>query len=163
MHGMAVELRHLRFFVAAVEEGQPDDGRRASAAHLPAFTEPADSRPGIPGRDRAAISQRSRRRADRRRQGLSRSCPAGAGAGRCRGGSGAQGRTACKKDVRHRLPNRSRDELAAEGHAFDLGYEVVDHEPLIVLMPSDHRLTSREAIHPREFVGEIFIGGSNNA
>ena len=29
---------------------------------------------------------------------------------------------------------------------FDLGYEVVDHEPLIVLMPSDHRLTSREAL-----------------
>src|ERR1700720_2454781 len=47
--------------------------------------------------------------------------------------------------------------------AFDLGYEVVDREPLIVLMPSDHRLTSREAIHPREFVGEIFIGGSNKA
>ena len=46
---------------------------------------------------------------------------------------------------------------------FDLGYEVVDHEPLIVLMPSDHRLTSRETIHPREFVGEIFIGGSNKA
>jgi LysR family transcriptional regulator, hca operon transcriptional activator len=46
---------------------------------------------------------------------------------------------------------------------FDLGYEVVDHEPLIVLMPSDHRLTSREAIDPREFVGEIFIGGSNKA
>ena len=46
---------------------------------------------------------------------------------------------------------------------FDLGYEVVDHEPLIVLMPSDHRLTSRKAIHPREFVGEIFIGGSNKA
>ncbi|HEY4444053.1 MAG TPA: LysR substrate-binding domain-containing protein [Steroidobacteraceae bacterium] len=47
--------------------------------------------------------------------------------------------------------------------AFDLGYEVVDHEPLIVLMPSDHRLASRAAIHPREFVGEIFIGGSNKA
>src|ERR1700740_234591 len=46
---------------------------------------------------------------------------------------------------------------------FDLGYEVVDHEPLIVLMPSDHPLVSREAIHPREFVGEIFIGGSNKA
>src|SRR5207237_204457 len=27
---------------------------------------------------------------------------------------------------------------------FDLCYEVVDHEPLIVLMPSDHRLISRE-------------------
>jgi LysR family hca operon transcriptional activator len=46
---------------------------------------------------------------------------------------------------------------------FELVYEVVDHEPLIVLMPSDHRLTNREAIHPREFVGEIFIGGSNKA
>jgi LysR family hca operon transcriptional activator len=46
---------------------------------------------------------------------------------------------------------------------YDLGYEVVDHEPLIVLMPSDHRLTSRETIDPREFVGEIFIGGSNKA
>src|SRR3954463_16352818 len=46
---------------------------------------------------------------------------------------------------------------------FDLCFEVVDHEPLIVLMPSDHRLTSREAIHPREFVGETFIGGSNKA
>jgi LysR family transcriptional regulator, hca operon transcriptional activator len=46
---------------------------------------------------------------------------------------------------------------------FELVYEVVDHEPLIVLMPSDHRLTDREAIHPREFVGEIFIGGSNKA
>jgi LysR family hca operon transcriptional activator len=46
---------------------------------------------------------------------------------------------------------------------FDLAYEVVDHEPLVVLMPNDHRLTTREAIHPREFVGEIFIGGSNKA
>ena len=46
---------------------------------------------------------------------------------------------------------------------FELVYEVVDREPLIVLMPSDHPLTSREAIHPREFVGEIFIGGSNKA
>jgi LysR family hca operon transcriptional activator len=46
---------------------------------------------------------------------------------------------------------------------FDLGYEIVDHEPLIVLMPSDHPLTAREAIHPRELVGEIFIGGSNKA
>jgi LysR family transcriptional regulator, hca operon transcriptional activator len=46
---------------------------------------------------------------------------------------------------------------------FDLCYKVVDHEPLIVLMPSDHRLTSREAVNPREFAGEIFIGGANKA
>jgi LysR family hca operon transcriptional activator len=46
---------------------------------------------------------------------------------------------------------------------YDLGYHVVDREPLIVLMPSDHRFTARQAIHPRELVGEIFIGGSNKA
>jgi LysR family hca operon transcriptional activator len=45
----------------------------------------------------------------------------------------------------------------------DLGYEVVDREPLIVLMPSDHRLIAQEAIHPKELVGEIFIGGSKKA
>jgi LysR family transcriptional regulator, hca operon transcriptional activator len=46
---------------------------------------------------------------------------------------------------------------------YDLGYHVVDREPLIVLMPSDHRLTAKQAIHPRELVGEIFIGGSGKA
>jgi LysR family hca operon transcriptional activator len=46
---------------------------------------------------------------------------------------------------------------------YDIGYHVVDREPLIVLMPSDHRLTAREAISPRDFVGEIFIGGANKA
>jgi LysR family hca operon transcriptional activator len=46
---------------------------------------------------------------------------------------------------------------------YDLGYHVVDQEPLIVLMPNDHRLTAKKAIHPRELVGEIFIGGSKKA
>ena len=46
---------------------------------------------------------------------------------------------------------------------YDLEYHVVDREPLIVLMPTDHRLTVKEAIHPRELVGEIFIGGANKA
>ena len=32
-----------------------------------------------------------------------------------------------------------------------------------MLMPSDHRLTAEQAIHPRELIGEIFIGGSNKA
>jgi LysR family hca operon transcriptional activator len=39
----------------------------------------------------------------------------------------------------------------------------VDRESLIVLMPSDHRLTARDSVHPQDFVGEIFIGGSNKA
>ena len=46
---------------------------------------------------------------------------------------------------------------------YDLGYHVVDREPLIVLMPSDHRLATRETVRPQDFVGEIFIGGSNKA
>jgi LysR family transcriptional regulator, hca operon transcriptional activator len=46
---------------------------------------------------------------------------------------------------------------------YDLAYHVVDREPLIVLMPSDHRLTAKRAIHPRELLGEIFIGGDKKA
>jgi LysR family hca operon transcriptional activator len=46
---------------------------------------------------------------------------------------------------------------------YDLEYHVVDREPLIVLMPSDHRLTAGEAVRPQDFVGETFIGGANKA
>ncbi len=46
---------------------------------------------------------------------------------------------------------------------YDLEYHVVDREPLIVLMPSDHRLTARAAVSPHDFVGETFIGGANKA
>ncbi len=46
---------------------------------------------------------------------------------------------------------------------YDLGYHVVDREPLIVLMPRDHRLAARERVSPQDFVGEIFIGGDNKA
>ena len=50
---------------------------------------------------------------------------------------------------------------AEEG--FDLDYRVVSREKLIVLMPSDHRLTGRVAIRPEDFVGETFIMASNKA
>jgi LysR family transcriptional regulator, hca operon transcriptional activator len=46
---------------------------------------------------------------------------------------------------------------------YDLEYHVVDREPLIVLMPRGHRLTSREAVRPQDLAGEVFIGGSNKA
>jgi LysR family hca operon transcriptional activator len=36
-------------------------------------------------------------------------------------------------------------------------------EKLIVLMPSDHRLTERAAIRPEDFIGETFIMASNKA
>ena len=44
-----MELRHLRYFVAVVEEGSLTIGRRAAAAHLPAIAEPTDSRSGVRG------------------------------------------------------------------------------------------------------------------
>jgi LysR family hca operon transcriptional activator len=46
---------------------------------------------------------------------------------------------------------------------YDLRYHVVDREPLIVLMPSDHRLTAHEVVRPQDLGGETFIGGSNKA
>jgi LysR family transcriptional regulator, hca operon transcriptional activator len=46
---------------------------------------------------------------------------------------------------------------------FELGYAVVDREPLVVLMPSDHRFAARDSINPGELTGEIFIAGANKA
>jgi LysR family transcriptional regulator, hca operon transcriptional activator len=46
---------------------------------------------------------------------------------------------------------------------FDLEYRVISREKLIVLMPSDHRLTARTAIRPEELMGETFIMASNKA
>jgi LysR family hca operon transcriptional activator len=46
---------------------------------------------------------------------------------------------------------------------YNLEYRVVDREPLVVLMPKDHRLATREVISPRELAGETFIGGANKA
>jgi LysR family transcriptional regulator, hca operon transcriptional activator len=45
----------------------------------------------------------------------------------------------------------------------DLIYRVLVTEPLIVVMPSDHRLASREAISPQDLAGEAFIGMADQA
>ena len=49
-----------------------------------------------------------------------------------------------------------------EGHP-DLVYKVLITEPRIVVLPSDHRLASHDAIQPLDFVGETFIGGRPGA
>src|SRR6266849_1806894 len=51
---------------------------------------------------------------------------------------------------------------AEVGHP-DLGYKVLITEPLIVVLPSDHVLASRDAIQPADFVGERFIGMADQA
>ena len=49
-----------------------------------------------------------------------------------------------------------------DGHP-DLVYKVLITEPLIVVLPSDHRLASQDAIQPLDFVGETFIGMADQA
>jgi len=46
---------------------------------------------------------------------------------------------------------------------FDLTYQVVGQEPLVVLMPSDHPLTTFDAIHPLQLVGQPFVAMVNKA
>jgi LysR family hca operon transcriptional activator len=53
--------------------------------------------------------------------------------------------------------------LRREARATDLMFKVVATEPFVVVLPSDHRLASHEAINPHDIVGETFIGVSNTA
>jgi LysR family transcriptional regulator, hca operon transcriptional activator len=46
---------------------------------------------------------------------------------------------------------------------FDLTYTLVGREPLVVLMSSDHPLTSHDVVRPQQLVGEPFIGMVNKA
>jgi LysR family hca operon transcriptional activator len=50
--------------------------------------------------------------------------------------------------------------LRAEINAEDLIYRVVTREPLVVILPSDHRLASRQAIDPKEIAGERLLSVS---
>jgi LysR family hca operon transcriptional activator len=43
----------------------------------------------------------------------------------------------------------------------DIEYKVVAREPLVVILPSDHRLTAFSEIDPQELSGETFIGFSD--
>ncbi len=53
--------------------------------------------------------------------------------------------------------------MRPEAQMPDLDYKVVVKEPLVVAMPSDHRLASQGTIALQDIAGEIFIGMSNTA
>jgi LysR family hca operon transcriptional activator len=53
--------------------------------------------------------------------------------------------------------------MRAEAQMPDLDYRVIVKEPLIVALPSDHRLASQDAIALQDIAGETFIGMSNTA
>jgi LysR family hca operon transcriptional activator len=53
--------------------------------------------------------------------------------------------------------------MRPEAQMPDLDYTVIAKEPLVVAMPSDHRLASQNAVALQDIAGEIFIGMSNTA
>src|SRR6266853_1261965 len=53
--------------------------------------------------------------------------------------------------------------LRPEPRVVDLTFKTVAKEPLVVIMPSDHRLASLDTIGVQEIVGETFIHVSNTA
>ena len=53
--------------------------------------------------------------------------------------------------------------LRPEAQATSLAFKLLTKEPLVVVLPSDHRLASHEAINPQDIAGETFISVSNTA
>jgi LysR family hca operon transcriptional activator len=53
--------------------------------------------------------------------------------------------------------------MRPEAQAPDLIYRLVTKEPLVVVLPSDHRLAEHAAIDPPDIVGETFVSVSNTA
>src|SRR4029077_9865067 len=53
--------------------------------------------------------------------------------------------------------------MRPEAQAPDLVYKLVTKEPLVAILPSDHRLAACEAIDPHDITGETFISVSNTA
>jgi LysR family hca operon transcriptional activator len=53
--------------------------------------------------------------------------------------------------------------MRPEAQAPDLVYKVVTTEPLVAILPSDHRLAGDEAIDPHDIAGETFISVSKTA
>jgi LysR family hca operon transcriptional activator len=53
--------------------------------------------------------------------------------------------------------------LRPEPQMDDLEYRVVTSEPLVVILPSDHRLASQGSISLQEITGEMFVGVSRTA
>jgi LysR family hca operon transcriptional activator len=53
--------------------------------------------------------------------------------------------------------------LRREKRMPDLAFRFLVKEPLVVVLPSDHRLATRETVNPRDLLGEIFVSVSDTA
>jgi LysR family hca operon transcriptional activator len=46
---------------------------------------------------------------------------------------------------------------------YDLEYRVIGQEELVMLMPSDHKLTKRKMVEPKDMIGEPYVAMANKA
>jgi LysR family hca operon transcriptional activator len=53
--------------------------------------------------------------------------------------------------------------MRPEAQAPELVYRLVTKEPLVAVLPSDHRLAARDAIDPHDIAGETFVSVSDTA
>jgi LysR family hca operon transcriptional activator len=53
--------------------------------------------------------------------------------------------------------------MRPEAQTPDLAYRLVTREPLVAVLPSDHRLAACDAIDPHDIMGETFVSVSNTA
>ena len=53
--------------------------------------------------------------------------------------------------------------MRPEAQTPNLAYRLVTKEPLVAVLPSDHRLAACDAIDPHDIVGETFVSVSNTA
>ncbi len=53
--------------------------------------------------------------------------------------------------------------MRPEAQTPDLAYRLVTKEPLIAILPSDHRLAACDTIDPHDIIGETFVSVSNTA
>lgn len=53
--------------------------------------------------------------------------------------------------------------MRPEAQTPDLVYRLVTKEPLVAVLPDDHRLAAHDVIDPRDIVGETFVSVSNTA
>src|SRR5712691_2399339 len=161
--GHIMELRHLRYFVAVAEEGSltvaAERRLHTSQPSLSRQIRDLEYEVGAQLMIRSArgieLTAAGRVFLDHARLALAQVEAAGEAARRA-----AQPAKPSFALVRGKLDVAF---LRPETQTTNLVFKLLTKEPLVVVLPSDHRLASHEAINPQDIAGETFISVSNTA